>query len=67
MASIRDLVFDPTYPYRYIEYQLNGNYKIIFSKQPMLIPSLIERVKIQNAIEELKKQDKTIFEIVKGK
>lgn len=56
MVSIRDLVFSPEYPYRY-------QYKneIIFSKNPILIPSLIERAEMKKFLKNYKRKDYNIL------
>lgn len=50
--SIRDLVFSPLYPYRYQYYKSDGTSKIVFSKKPMIVPSIIEQAKLQKIIKE---------------
>ena len=51
MTSIRDLVFSAEYPYRY-----QTKDEIIFSKYPMIIPSIIERHKMKKFLKNYKKE-----------
>lgn len=60
--SIRDLVFSPLYPYRYTYPKSDETCEIIFSKEPMIVPDMIERAKLQKIISENKPlKDKYVY------